>query len=186
MPIVRKQTRSLSFLLVVALVATALTLWLSGVSAARPAAQDSPLLPTATLTATPTATITPLLTTEIGAPTDFPEPGRPEPVETFAPLEPPTSVPLPTAALPTPTVSGFLPAPTITNPEEVQSLPLAQPAVSGGGDEPFPTPTPRPARNPALVASVAILNVLWLICGGALVIGGVIYIVVLARRKSDS
>lgn len=179
----RKQTHSLSFLLVVALVATALTLLLSGVSAARPASQDSPLLPTAT----PTGTITPGLTPELGEPTVFPEPERPEPVETFAPLEPPTSVPLPTAALPTPTVSGFLPAPTITNPEEIQSLPLAQPVVSGGGsDEPFPTPTPRPARNPALVASVAILNVLWLICGGALVIGGVIYIVMLARRKSDS
>ncbi len=178
----RTQTRSFSLLIVVAIVAAALTLFFSGATAARPSAQDSPLLPTAT----PTATITPFAPPDIGAPTTFPEPERPLPVETFPPLDAPTSVPLPTAALPTPTVSGFLPAPTITNPEEVRSLPLAQPPVSGGADEGFPTPTPRPPRNPVVAASVAILNVLWLICGGALVIGGVIYIIVLARRNSDS
>jgi hypothetical protein len=169
-------------LLVVALVAMALSVLFSGATAAHPGAQDSPLLPTVT----PTATITPLATADLAAPTNFPEPERPLPVETFPPLEAPTSVPLPTAALPTPTVSGFLPAPTITNPDEVQSLPLAQPPVSGmGGDEPFPTATPKPPRNPALVAGVAILNVLWLICGSALVIGGIIVIIALARRKSD-
>jgi hypothetical protein len=182
--LVRKQTRSFSLLIVVALLAATLTLLLSGTSVAKPAFQDSPLLPTDT----PTATITPLQTAAVAPPTRFPEPQQPLPVETFAPLEPPTSVPLPTAALPTPTVSGFLPAPTITNPEEVRSLPLAQPPVSGGGgfDEPFPTPTPQPPRNPALVAAVALLNGLWLICGAALVIGGIAVVVALVRRKSDS
>jgi hypothetical protein len=171
-------------LIIVAFVASVLTLLLSGASAARPAAQDSPLLPTAT----PTSTMTPLSTADVALPTTSVEPGAPLPVETFPPLAPPTSVPLPTAALPTPTVSGFLPAPTITNPDEVQSLPLAQPPVSGGGglDEPFPTPTPRPPRNPVVVAGVAFLNALWLLCGSALLIGGIAYIIVLARRKSDS
>jgi hypothetical protein len=179
---VRKPTRSLPLLIVVAALATALVLLFTTTSAARPAFQDSPLQPSPT----PTETIPPILTPDIAAPTTFPEPERPLPFETFPPLEPPTSVPIPPAAGPTPTVNGFLPAPTITNPEDVRSLPLAQPAVSGGGiDSPFPTPTPRPPRNPALAASVAILNVLWLICGSALVIGGVVYIIVLARRNSD-
>ncbi len=175
----RNFRRLFSLLLVVAFAAAALTLLLSGASAARPAAQDSPLLPTAT----PTATVTPFGTADVGLPTTSPEPGA-----TFPPLDAPTSVPLPTAALPTPTVSGFLPAPTITNPDEIQSLPLAQPPVSGGGglNEPFPTPTPRPPRNPVVVAGVAFLNALWLLCGSALLIGGIAYIIVLARRKSDS
>jgi hypothetical protein len=185
----RKLRRLFSLLIVVAFTAATLTLLLSAASAARPAAQVSPLLPTATLT----STVTPFSTAAVGLPTaspgtDAPPPGGPLPVETFPPLAPPTSVPLPTAAQPTPTVSGFLPAPTITNPDEIQSLPLAQPPVSGGGgrNEPFPTPTPRPPRNPALVAGVAVLNALWLICGSALLIGGIAYIILLARRKSDS
>jgi hypothetical protein len=180
---VRKPIRSLPLLIGVVLIATALVLVFSISSAARPAFQDSPLQPSPTAT----ATIAPLLTPDVAAPTTLPEPQRPLPFETFPPLEPPTSVPVPPSLGPTPTASGFLPAPTITNPDEVRSLPLAQPPMSGGGlAEPFPTPTPRPPRNPALVATVAILNVLWLICGGALLIGGAAYIILLARRKSDA
>jgi hypothetical protein len=179
---VRKSTRSLPLLIVVATLATTLVLLFSTASAARPAIQDSPLQPPLTAT----ETVTPFALPDIGAPTLLPEPQRPLPFETFPPLEAPTSVPVPPVAGPTPTVSGFLPAPTITNPDEVRSLPLARPPIAGGGiDEPFSTPTPRPPRNPALVASVAILNVLWLICGSALLLGGIAYIILLARRKSD-
>jgi hypothetical protein len=169
-------------LMAVALIAALLTLLLTDATAARPSSQTSPVQPTLP----PPPVISPLPTAEVAEPTSFPEPERPLPVETFPALEAPTSVPLPAPALPSPTVSGFLPAPTITNPDEVRSLPLAQPpGARSGPEEPMPTPTPRPPRNPVLAASVAILNALWLICGAGLLIGGVVYIVVLARRNSD-
>jgi hypothetical protein len=179
---VRNQNRSLSLLLAVALLATALTLALSATGAPLQASQTSPLQPSSTVPATAAT----LPTADVAAPTGLP--GNPPPVATFPPLDAPTSVPLPAAGAPSPTASGFLPAPTITNPDEVKSLPLARPAISGGGgdEDPLPTATPGRAANPALAASVAILNVLWLICGSALLIGGVVFIIVLARRQSDS
>ena len=178
----RNHNDSRPLLLVVALLATAVTIALSATGAPLQASQTSPLQPTPV----PSETVGAPATADVAAPTVFP--GLESPVPTFPALDAPTSVPLPTSIAPVATADGFLPAPTITNPDEIKTLPLARPPVtnSGDSDEPLPTPTPGRASNPALAASVAILNVLWLICGGAVLLGGAVFIIVLARRRSDS
>jgi hypothetical protein len=114
----------------------------------------------------------------------FPSPdiGRP-PSDQFPTLAPPTSVPLPATVGPTPTALGFLPAPTIVNPNDLQSLPLARPPSYLGGQEPepLPDPTPQPA-NTIVRAAVRLLNYLWLACGSLLLLGGAVAIIVLWRR----
>jgi hypothetical protein len=84
-------------------------------------------------------------------------------------------------------VRGFLPAPTIVNPNDIQSLPLAQPAVSAGGAAPEPAPTPASTTaDPSVRAVVALLNYLWLLCGGALLIGGAVAMILLWRRSQHT
>jgi hypothetical protein len=119
----------------------------------------------------------------------FPSPdiGRP-PSDQFPTLEPPTSVPLPATVGPTPTVLGFLPAPTIVNPNDLKSLPLARPPSSGGSDQgadPLPNPTPQ-AANATVRAAVVLLNYLWLMCSGLLLIGGAVAIILLWRRGQQA
>lgn len=150
----------------VAVLTLILTLLFSGGEGARAMLQVSPV-------SSPTSDVPTL-----------PPPGTEEPgIEPVATLEPPTSVPLPPTTGPTPTPWGFLPAPTIVNPNDLKSLPLAQPAPSGGVDSPEPdvAPTPAPGQSTAR-AAVALLNYLWLLCGGALLIGGAVAIILIWRR----
>lgn len=151
-------------LLSVVVLTLALMLLLSGGAGARAMLQVSPI-------------ISPTLPVPTFTPADvFPT----EPVPT---LEPPTSVPLPSTPSASATPRGFLPAPTIINPNELDSLPLAQPAVSGGGPltEPAELPTAVPADS-TVQAAVELLNYLWLLCGGALLIGGAVAIILIWRR----
>ena len=130
---------------------------------------ESPIGPLATLTLPP------------------PDIGRP-PDEVFPTLEPPTAVPLPSTVGPTPTALGFLPAPTIVNPDDLKSLPLARPPASGSGQEAEPEPS-RPTPQPAdttVRAAVTLLNYLWLVCGGVLLVGGAVAIILLWRRGQQA
>ena len=129
--------------------------------------QVSPVL-TPGLTLTPTS--------------DFGEP--PSPV--VATLAPPTSVPLPVQPIATATPKGFLPAPTIVNPNDLKSLPLAQPQVSGPGPNEDPARVPVPAANTGVRAVVALLNYLWMLCGALLLIGGAVAILLVWRRGERS
>lgn len=162
--------RRILALLPVAVLALILTLLLSRGEPARAMLQDSP---PGSPVETPLATFTPV------NPVESPTPG-------FPALEPPTSVPLPEQPGASPTPKGFLPAPTIVNPDDVKSLPLAQPAVSNSGPGVEPTSTPAPARSAGLRAAVEFLNYLWLLCGGALLIGGAVAIILLWRRGQRS
>jgi len=80
-------------------------------------------------------------------------------------------------------VAGFLPAPTIVNPNDLDSLPLAQPAISNPGSAPESTPTAVANDDPGLRAGLALINLIWLVCGGSLLIGGAVAILVLLRRS---
>ena len=162
-----KLRRTLALLLV-AVVALALTLLLSSGDQARAMLQTSPL------------------DSPIGQPpaTQLPDPGVEPPTPGVATLAAPTSVPLPELVGPTPTARGFLPAPTIVNPNDLDSLPLARPPVSGAGEsaEPTPAPAPAPRGNATVRAAVALINYLWLLCGGMLLVGGAVAIILLWRR----
>jgi hypothetical protein len=142
----------------------------------------------AMLQASPISTPTPFVPT-VPPPGAIEQPTVGEPtvgeptLEPFMTLEPPTSVPLPATVGPTPTVRGFLPAPTIVNPNDLHSLPLAQPQVSGGGAASEPTLVPAPAAGTSTArAAVALINYLWLLCGGVLLIGGAVAILLVWRR----
>lgn len=153
-------------LLLVAALALILTFALSSGEPARAMFQDSPL-------ESPTP--------------DFFETLTPAVIEEPPTLEPPTAVPLLPTIGPTATPKGFLPAPTIVNPDDLGSLQLAQPQVSGGGAAFEPTPTPRtPAANSGVRTFVALLNTLWLLCGGLLLIGGVAASLYIWRRSQRS
>jgi hypothetical protein len=163
----KRSHHALAFLPVVVL-ALILTLLVSGGDHARAMLQtspfESPIQPLATLTLSP------------------PDIGQP-PGQVFPTLAPPTAVPLPATVGPTPTALGFLPAPTIVNPNDLESLPLAQPAPSGSGQgaEPASSATPQPGDT-IVRAAVTLLNYLWLACGGVLLVGGAVAIVLIWRR----
>jgi len=149
--------------------AVVLTLVLSHGVDARTTFQSSPVLPTPVTPAPFDPALTP------------PPPGLT--AQPFASPEPPTSAPEPPYGGPTPTVTGFLPAPTIVNPNDLGSLPLAQPAITNLESAPEPTP-PTPANDdPSLRAGLALINLVWLICGGSLLIGGAVAILLLLRRS---
>lgn len=90
---------------------------------------------------------------------------------------------MPASGVPTPTVAGFLPAPTIVNPNDLDSLPLAQPAITNPGIAPEPTPVNAANNDPGLQAGLTLINLVWLMCGGSLLIGGAVVIVILLRRS---
>jgi hypothetical protein len=163
--------RALVFLPAIAL-ALILTLLLTSGDRARAMVQaspiESPLEPQPTLT---------LPSPEIGPP----------PGDVFPTLEAPTSVPLPATAGPPPTAVGFLPAPTIVNPNDLESLPVARPPASGGGQEAEIAPVPTTqAANTTVRAAVELLNYLWLLCGGVLLAGGAVAIILLWRRGQQA
>jgi hypothetical protein len=155
--------RRILALLPVAALALILTLLFGGGDNARAMLQVSTL-------STPTPFVSP---PELPTP----EPGQPT-IEAVPSLEPPTPVPLPAEVGSTPTPRGFLPAPTIVNPNDVKSLPLAQPPVSGAGSSTQPTSVP--TRTPD--ETVELLNYFWLICGGVIVIGGLVVMFLLWRH----
>ncbi len=175
--------------------AAILTLLVSHGVNARPTFQSSPLLPAtntppvasidSTLTPEPRVTPGPWLTPEptMGLP---PTSIAPQPIvtaEPFPSFEPPSAVPMPMDLLPTPTVSGFLPAPTIVNPHDLGSLTLAQPMITDRGGAPVPTPTVIADADNGLRTELVLLNLIWLTCGIALLIGGAVTVFLLLRRS---
>ncbi len=119
------------------------------------------------------------------SPLDTPAPTTSGQPEIQPPTTPPTtSVSLTPAVGPTPTVRGFLPAPTIVNPNDLKSLPVAQPPVSVGDSEPEPDvaqPTPPPSSL-AVQLAVQLVNYFWLLCIGALLIAAVVAVFLIWRR----
>jgi hypothetical protein len=184
----RTHTQTILPFIAVLAAAAILTLMLSCGVNARTTFQSSPILPTQiipspTVPAAPTWTLEPTKPAgpTIAAPqlTVTAEPlATPEP---FPTPEPPAAAP--TEVLPTPTVSGFLPAPTIVNPNDVGSLPLAQPMITNPGSAPEPAPTVIANDEPGLQAGLALLNLLWLACGAAILIGGAMITLLLLRRS---
>ena len=171
-------------LIAVVVLAVALTAVMSNAAMARSTFQSSPLEPVATPTATPpevAATETP--TAEIFEPT--PEPIVPMATEPpVAPVQPPGEPGQPPA--------GFLPAPTLTNPDALRPLPsVAQPPLSGptvSPAEPAP-PEPAAASSVPTVAQlidngIIALSYVWLCCGMLVLISGALVLVWLARRSA--
>ncbi len=166
-------------LLAVVILAFLLTAALSGeVASARFTFQSSPLVPEDTPELPPvqeTAGETPLPPT--------PEPGleAPTPIVTVPPVEP------------TPLLPGFLPAPTLTNPDAPPPLPpVVGPRPLVGPAAPPVEPSPVPPSAPSAVPSAAqlidnaivALSYAWLCCGVALLGLGAVAIVWLARRSA--
>jgi hypothetical protein len=92
----------------------------------------------------------------------------------------------------TPSVSGFLPPPTLVNPSSVapgRVSPLApenQPLV-GAAAPPEATSTPTPAEAPGVAqlidSGVVALSYLWLCCGALFLVAAALTIVWLSRRS---
>jgi hypothetical protein len=176
-------TRPQRFLLVLAVItlAMALSLALSGGAWARATFQSSPLLPTDTPDPALPIAPDPFLTPSPTAPVFQPEP---LPVVTIE-----------VAPAPTPTASGpgFLPAPTLTNPNDFLpgsgQLPPVNPPLMGAAAPPAevePTPAPEPPGVAELIDSaVMVFGYAWICCGGV-VLGGVALIFVgLVRRSAQ-
>lgn len=158
--------------------ALALTVAVSGAALALSTFQSSPLVPEDTLPPSPPE----------GMITDTPTP---------VPLEPTPEAPLPAAtqppAEPMSLPPGFLPAPTLTNPDALLPLPPAvgQPPLVGPAVPP-PEPSPVPTSSVSAVPSAAqlidnaivALSYAWLCCGVALLVLGAAVLVWLARRSA--
>lgn len=153
---------------------------------ARSTFQSSPLLPTATAALTGPTVLPP--TQAPGVPP--PEvPGTPEPAEPTPEL-PPTVEARPGA----PAAPGYLPPPTLTNPDALGQgrpsplQPVGQPPLVGPAVPP-PEATPTAATSdvpsPAQLIdnSVMALSYVWLCCGGLALAGAALGLVWLARRS---
>lgn len=182
-----KRAQTILSLLAVLALATALTAAVSGRVVARstfqsppPSDAQSPLTPTlATPPLVPTVTLpasvmTPAPLTPLN-PGETPPPGppMPEPV-----------VPALTAAAPA--VPGFLPAPTLTDPEALRRNPPAiyQPARPQAPVEPTAEPAPTPVTLAGLLREgIVALSYLWL-CLGLLLLAGVAAAIVWLTRRT--
>jgi hypothetical protein len=184
-------------LIAVIALAVALTFAASGGALARSTFQSSivsPLKATATLLATPTFT-----PTDVGdisqTPFALETPPPPIPGAEASPTLPGVSsvtATAPDASNVTPTVSGFLPPPTLVNPNALvpgQLTPLApenRPLV-GPAAPPEPTPTAAPPAAPGAAQliddGVMALSYLWLCCGALLLAGVGLAVVWLWRRS---
>lgn len=160
--------RSIALLIVVLLIAVTLTVAMSDAILARSTFQSSPLLPT-----------------------DTPVVVQPSPTAVTDGLPEPTKAPEPTSFVPVATPVGFLPAPTLTNPDAL--LPLnatAQPPLIGPAAAPAePTSEPDAASGAPGVAElidngIIALSYVWLCCGALLVALSALVVVWLARRSS--
>jgi len=163
-----------ALLLTVTILAAALALTTSRGAGADALFQSSPLLPTDT--------------PEVFIPAPLPPEETPAPILPEAPVSEPEST-LPETA---PEVPGFLPAPTLTNPDDL--LPGgaltqgSQPPLSGAAapvDEAEPTPSPEPAGAAQMIDSaVMLLGYAWLCCGAALLALAVVAFVWIMRRSA--
>jgi hypothetical protein len=217
----RNRPDRLSLLLIVIVLAVALTLAVSGGAAARSTFQSTPLQVD---TATPTQVVEVTIITDTPTPFDpmavtaTPTPfGLPPPTETpdpaFAQPEPPPAA-LPTAepeagapapgapapgapapGAPAPGGPGFLPAPTLTNPNDFlpgsgslaqpAPAPLTGPAVAVEEDAAAAeSAPPSDATNAAQLidSGIRALSYLWLCCGAILILVAVLVFVWLMHR----
>lgn len=192
------------------MLAVALTLAVAGGAAARSTFQSTPLqFDTQTPTPFTDVTIITDTPTPFGAApvvTDTPAvySGQPAFTETpdpalagqQAPAAPAPAVPAPAAAVPAqpPAGPGFLPAPTLTNPNDFlpgsgalprpAPAPLSGPAVSAE-DEAAAQTDPAPAVSSAaqlIDSGIRAFSYLWLCCGAVLIFVAVIVFVWLMRR----
>ena len=168
----RTRPQNLTILITVIALAVALTFTASGGALARSTFQSS-ILPT--LESTATFTPEPIFT-PVDSPTVPPVIPVASPPATFVVEATPTQV---VVIEVTPTISGFLPPPTLVNPNALvpsrltplapENRPLAGPAAP-----PEPTPTQAPAVAPGAAqlidSGVVALSYLWLCCGALLLI----------------
>jgi len=166
----RTRPQNLTTLITVIALAVALTFAASGGVLARSTFQSSIVPPPdSTATATPEPVFTP-----VASPTMPPVVPEASPSATFGVEATPTQV---VVIEVTPTVSGFLPPPTLVNPSALvpsrltplapENRPLAGPAAP-----PEPTPTEAPPVAPGAAqlidSGVVALSYLWLCCGALL------------------
>lgn len=190
-----KRVQNVALLVVVLVLAAALTAVASSRVTARSSFQvsppdaRSPLSPIPTTSpSTPVATLPPVIATL--TPTEVIQSATATALPTI-PLEPPPPAqpaltpvaPIPTAA--SPTVPGFLPAPTLTNPDELRNNPPAVYRPNAAAPEPTTEPAPTPITVGGLVREgIVALSYLWLCVGAILLVGMAIAIVWLARRAA--
>ena len=166
----RTRPQNLAILITVIALAVALTFAASGGALARSTFQSSIVPPPdSTATATPEPVFTP-----VDSPTVPPVIPEASPSATFVVEATPTQV---VVIEVTPTVSGFLPPPTLVNPNALvpgRLTPLApenRPLV-GPAAPPEPTPTEAPPVAPGAAqlidSGVVALSYLWLCCGALL------------------
>lgn len=173
-------------LLLTLILAVAFTLSIAQGAGAGSLFQSSPLQPGAT----PSPTEPPKVSQP--DPTQGPEPPLLLPTETpaQAPSEEPGASQAPTPEN-VPTVAGFLPAPTLTNPDELRNgsaLPAAGAPLTGAAapvEEPAPTPEPDPPDAALLIDSIMVaFGYAWLCCGAGLLALAAVVFVWLMRRSA--
>jgi hypothetical protein len=173
-------------LLLTLILAVVLTLSIAQGAGAGSLFQSSPLQPDAT----PSPAEPPKVSQP--NPAEGPEPPLLLPTET--PAQPPNTepgasqAPVPESA---PTAAGFLPAPTLTNPDELRNgsaLPAASAPLTGAAapvEEPEATPEPAPPDAAQLIDSLMVaLGYAWLCCGAGLLALAAVVFVWLMRRSA--
>lgn len=114
------------------------------------------------------------------------------PLDTTSPLVPsptamPTETPVATPTPEAPTVPGFLPAPTLTNPDDLRNNPPVIYWTPSASPMPTAEPSPTPLTLAGIVRSgIITLSYLWLCLGVVLMIGVGIAAIWLVRRAARS
>ncbi len=173
---VRTRAQKAVSLVVILVLAASLTAVASGRVTARSTLQLSPAdtrSPAATPSWAPTATqeLPPVTPTIEAEPSPITQP-------TLAPVAPETTDT-------NPGVSGFLPAPTLTNPDDLRNNPPAVYRPNTASPEPTPEPAPTPITIGGLIREgLVALSYLWLCVGVILLVGIGAAVVWLARRAA--
>jgi hypothetical protein len=181
----RTRPQNLLILIIVIALAVALTFAASGGALARSTFQSSIVPPPdSTATTTPEQIFTP-----VASPTVPPVIPEASPSATFVVEATPTQI---VVIEVTPTVSGFLPPPTLVNPNALvpgRLTPLApenRPLV-GPAAPPEPTPTAAAPAAPGAAqlidSGVVALSYLWLCCGALLLVAVGLAVLWLWRRS---